>query len=174
MSQFLLPAIDDLPLSNHDKLKFKKANCFNFDSSKYGRINFWTTREDMLLEKEVKNYENFDDVDWNQIALKLSKALFQSGVKVKSLDAYQKSPDECMQRYKFKNPEIRNTPFEHWEDMIIVNERSKIGNQWTLIAKKLPGRTPSGVKNRWYTVLRHQRWTHPFLYPQSYNEFINA
>ncbi|OHS96251.1 hypothetical protein TRFO_37610 [Tritrichomonas foetus] len=207
LSQFVLPGIDDLPLSDRDLKRFTTLNDLvrNFgvtETMKKRQSCIWTSMEDAILESQVKkmistmneinssendnsvnynshssssprsdhvygsgksknerNYSsddeniNIDGIDWNQVASAISVA------------GRKKSPEECKARYKFKNPEIRRTPFEHWEDQIIVEERLRIGNQWTLIAKKIPGRTPCAVKNRWYSVLRHQRWTHPFLYP---------
>jgi hypothetical protein len=52
------------------------------------------------------------------------------------------------------NPEVRRSPFERWEDELIESERQRIGNHWSVIAQRLPGRTACSVKNRWYTVLR--------------------
>jgi hypothetical protein len=64
---------------------------------------------------------------------------------------------QCRERWLVKlNPDVRRSPFEKWEDVLIQTERQRIGNQWSLIAQLLPGRTACSVKNRWYTVLRFQ------------------
>ena len=62
---------------------------------------------------------------------------------------------QCRERWMFRiSPGLKKTPFEYWEDELIIRERGRLGNHWTQIAAKLPGRTSCSVKNRWYTVLR--------------------
>lgn len=68
-----------------------------------------------------------------------------------------RTANQCKERWMYRlNPNVNTSRFEPWEDEIIKSERKKVGNHWTLIAQKLPGRTPCGVKNRWYSVLRKQ------------------
>jgi hypothetical protein len=54
-------------------------------------------------------------------------------------------------------PGLNKGPFEGWEDDLIIRERERVGNHWTSIAAKLPGRTSCAVKNRWYSVLKKQQ-----------------
>jgi hypothetical protein len=74
---------------------------------------------------------------------------------------------QCRERWLVKlNPEVRRSPFECWEDEIIRRECQRIGNHWSIIAQLLPGRTACSVKNRWYTVLRHNPESSiAFVYP---------
>jgi hypothetical protein len=62
-------------------------------------------------------------------------------------------------------PGLNKAPFQEWEDELIIKEREKLGNHWTSIANKLPGRTSCAVKSRWYSVLKnrqgHPRETRP-------------
>jgi len=51
-------------------------------------------------------------------------------------------------------PSLIKTPWTEAEDIILVEEQSRIGNKWTQIAQKLPGRSTNQVKGRWY--LQHQ------------------
>lgn len=68
-----------------------------------------------------------------------------------------RTPKQCRERWLYRlRPELKKTPFEHWEDQLIFEQKKKIGNRWTQIAMMLPGRTSCSVKNRWYTVLRNK------------------
>ena len=176
MEALVLPSIEEIPLSVEYLIKFSRVNelvkSIDFEESKkISRKNYWTSIEDEILENEVKQYKYFEDVEWEDVAIKVSKAFTNTDNELNINEKYYKTGEDCKKRYKNKNPEIKKTPFEHWEDKIIVEERIKVGNQWSIIAKKIPGRTPCSVKNRWYAVLRHQRWTHPFLYPQTFKNF---
>ena len=53
-------------------------------------------------------------------------------------------------------PGIKHEPFELWEDQVILESQKELGNRWSLIAQKLPGRSPSSIKNRWYSGLKNQ------------------
>ncbi|OHT06500.1 DNA-binding protein eta2 [Tritrichomonas foetus] len=65
-----------------------------------------------------------------------------------------RSAIQCKERWLYRlHPEVKKTRFEKWEDDLIIKERCRVGNHWTLIANKLPGRTSCAVKNRWYSVL---------------------
>jgi hypothetical protein len=52
-------------------------------------------------------------------------------------------------------PDIRHYPFDAWEDQIIIDTQREIGNRWAVIAQKIPKRSPSSIKNRWYSGLKH-------------------
>jgi hypothetical protein len=44
-------------------------------------------------------------------------------------------------------------PFSPEEDALIVHAQSELGNQWSKIARLLPGRADNQIKNRWNSVL---------------------
>jgi hypothetical protein len=74
-----------------------------------------------------------------------------------ALEVGPHTASQCRERWLVKlNPDVHRSPFEQWEDDLIHNERQRIGNHWSLIAQRLPGRTAGSVKNRWYNVLRYQ------------------
>ena len=68
---------------------------------------------------------------------------------------------QCRERWFHRlDPNIRRDPFEPWEDQIIIEKQKEIGNKWAIIAQQIPGRTPSAVKNRWYSGLKNHHATH--------------
>ena len=98
----------------------------------------WTQEEDMLLLQAVNETK---PIIWDVVAEKIPG----------------RNAIQCRERWRYRlDPSINRTPFQKWEDDFIISERKKVGNLWTLIATKLPGRTVCAVKNRWYSVLRHR------------------
>mgnify|MGYP001141705615 CR=1 FL=1 len=68
---------------------------------------------------------------------------------------------QCRERWFHRlDPSIRREPFEPWEDQIIIEKQKEIGNRWAIIAQQIPGRSPSAVKNRWYSGLKNHHATH--------------
>ena len=64
---------------------------------------------------------------------------------------------QCRERWHHRlDPIIKHEPFEPWEDTIILEKQKEIGNKWSIISQKLPGRSASSVKNRWYSCLKNQ------------------
>ena len=45
------------------------------------------------------------------------------------------------------NPEIKKDPFILEEDILLLETRLSLGNKWSEIRKRLPGRTENNVKN---------------------------
>ena len=98
----------------------------------------WTHEEDELLCKAVNECK---PILWDVVAEKIPG----------------RNAVQCRERWRYRlDPSINRSPFQKWEDEFIISERKKVGNMWTLIANKLPGRTVCAVKNRWYSVLRHK------------------
>ena len=68
---------------------------------------------------------------------------------------------QCRERWHHRlDPNIKHEPFEPWEDQLIIEKQQEIGNRWSVIAHQLPGRSPSAIKNRWYSGLRSHHPTH--------------
>ncbi|EAY06022.1 Myb-like DNA-binding domain containing protein [Trichomonas vaginalis G3] len=98
----------------------------------------WSQEEDALLKKAVLSQS---PILWDIVAEQVPG----------------RTAIQCKKRWLYRlHPEVKKTRFEKWEDDLIIAERKKHGNHWTLIATKLPGRTSCAVKNRWYSVLRNR------------------
>jgi hypothetical protein len=64
---------------------------------------------------------------------------------------------QCRERWFDRlAPGIRREPFAPWEDRILIESQREIGNHWSRIAQRIPGRSAAAVKNRWYSGLRSQ------------------
>jgi hypothetical protein len=62
---------------------------------------------------------------------------------------------QCRERWhNHLNPQINRGPWSAAEDRILALQHRELGNRWADIAKYLPGRTDTLVKNRWNTSVR--------------------
>ena len=148
-SFFHLPSILDLPLPAPETQFLQGAKKFLEESltenqSPQSRTEetkvvkgLWSAEEDKLLVAAVNECH---PIVWDVVA-----------EKVPGRNAIQ-----CRERWRYRlAPNLKKSKFETWEDQLILSEQRRIGNKWTLIANKLPGRTACAVKNRWYSVLRN-------------------
>ncbi|XP_059670745.1 transcription factor MYB1-like [Cornus florida] len=101
------------------------------------RKGAWTPDEDILLRKCIEKY---GEGNWHQVPL-------QAG-----LNRCRKS---CRLRWlNYLSPDIKRGDFASDEVELIIRLHKLIGNRWTLIAGRLPGRTGNDVKNYWNSHLR--------------------
>ncbi|XP_068336077.1 transcription factor MYB1-like [Pyrus communis] len=101
------------------------------------RKGAWTREEDNLLRQCI---EIHGEGKWNQVSYKAG------------LNRCRKS---CRQRWlNYLKPNIKRGDFKEDEVDLILRLHRLLGNRWSLIARRLPGRTANDVKNYWYTRLR--------------------
>ncbi|KAH0449115.1 hypothetical protein IEQ34_022915 [Dendrobium chrysotoxum] len=61
----------------------------------------------------------------------------------------------CRLRWtNYLRPDIKRGKFSEEEEKLIINLHSMLGNKWSLISTKLPGRTDNEIKNYWNTHLK--------------------
>lgn len=100
----------------------------------------WTIAEDKLLLDSMASFSGH--ICWEELSKMIPG----------------RSAKQCRERWQYRlHPDVNKSPFEPWEDELIIFERNHNGSNWSYIASKLPGRTSCAVKNRWYTVLRSRR-----------------
>nr|QST87262.1 transcription factor MYB113 [Abelmoschus esculentus] len=92
----------------------------------------WTEEEDQLLKKCIERY---GEGKWHRVPL------------LAGLNRCRKS---CRLRWlNYLRPNIKRGCFAEDEVQLIIKLHKLLGNKWSLIAGRLPGRTANDVKNYW-------------------------
>ncbi|KAI9177748.1 hypothetical protein LWI28_018803 [Acer negundo] len=104
------------------------------NSSQYKK-GLWTVEEDKMLTDYVKVHGKGQ---WNRIAKKTGKLRWMN----------------------YLSPSVNRSSFTEQEEDLIIRLHNLLGNRWSLIAKRVPGRTDNQVKNYWNTHLSKKHQTH--------------
>nr|QOU08782.1 MYB1 [Triadica sebifera] len=104
------------------------------------RKGAWTREEDNLL---IKCIQQHGEGRWHQVPLKAG------------LNRCRKS---CRLRWlNYLKPNIKRGEFTIDEVDLMIKLHNLLGNRWSLIAGRLPGRTSNDVKNFWNTNVQKKR-----------------
>ncbi|KAI3443300.1 uncharacterized protein J3R85_000231 [Psidium guajava] len=99
----------------------------------------WSEQEDQTLINYVRKH---GEGNWNSIPR--AAGLLRCG-------------KSCRLRWlNYLRPDLKRGNFGEDEDDLIIKLHALLGNRWSLIAGRLPGRTDNEVKNYWNSHLRRK------------------
>ncbi|KAI3410590.1 uncharacterized protein J3R85_018672 [Psidium guajava] len=103
----------------------------------------WRPEEDVILKQYV---ETHGEGNWAVVSQR-------SGLK--------RGGKSCRLRWKnYLRPNIKRGGMSPEEEDLIIRMHKLLGNRWSLIAGRLPGRTDNEVKNYWNTHLNKRHSSH--------------
>ena len=119
----------------------REKNSFNFERD-FQSMTGKMTKRPFTLEEDQKLLQFVSlngPRNWGQLAQQLTN----------------RTPKQCRERWNNQlNPAINKGPWTWEEDAILAEKQRLLGNRWAEIAKFLPGRTDTLVKNRWNTSVK--------------------
>ena len=91
----------------------------------------WTKEEDDIITQSVSSGND----KWSEIAKRLPGRI----------------GEQIKERWvNVLDPDVKKGIWTEAEMRILRNSQRELGNKWSEIAKRIPGRNENSVKNRWY------------------------
>ncbi|CAN0864664.1 Transcription factor MYB46 [Linum grandiflorum] len=134
------------------------SNDSNTTISSKMRRGLWSAAEDEKLKKYMSSNTGRRLGCWGEIAR-------NAGL--------QRCGKSCRLRWiNYLRPDLKRGPFSPYEQCLILHLHSLLGNRWSQIAARLPGRTDNEIKNFWNSTLKKR--TKPISTTANYNECSTA
>ncbi|XP_059067575.1 transcription factor MYB3-like [Cryptomeria japonica] len=100
---------------------------------------YWTKEEDRLLKQHIQLH---GEAHWSSIPI--TSGLLRCG-------------RSCRLRWmNHLRPNLKRGKISQDEEELIIRLQILLGNRWSLIVGRMPGRTDNEVKNYWYSRLKHR------------------
>ncbi|PRQ51663.1 putative transcription factor MYB-HB-like family [Rosa chinensis] len=107
---------------------------------KHGRKKVaWTAFEDQIVKDYVKNH---GAGKWDKLSKETGECLKRSGNSVR------------LRWLNYLRPDINTSSITEYEEDLLIRLHKLLGNRWSLIARRIPGRTENQVKNYWNSTLK--------------------
>jgi myb proto-oncogene protein len=125
---------EELPDRNH-------VQCFHrwTQTLKPGvKAGAWTKEEDaLIIQLKQQEKETGVELQWRQVSELVAN----------------RSTKQCRERWRhFLDPDVKRGKWSAEEDAELYRAHAQLGNKWTEIATRLPGRTQLHIRDRWRTI----------------------
>lgn len=139
---WLVPCVANYS-QNEFKPLLKPLSC-NIQPENQGNKQGWTSIEDEILLKIVSSR---GAKAWSAVAKELNTMIHDGNT--------IRHGRHCRERwFNHIDPNLKKGGWTEEEDQYVILHQQLLGNRWSDIAKKLPGRTENSVKNRFKSLMR--------------------
>jgi len=137
---------EDIPIKNKFNSSTKIFSCeANNNDNIIKRQKKWTKEEDQMLLAQVEKYRD-TKIKWREISANIKS----------------KTTRQCYSRYAQINPKLSKGLWSKKEDEDLLNNISKYGKKWSLLAKIMKTRSNKQIRDRYLNCLDEKVSRHPF------------